>query len=106
MEARGFFVSRRLPIFFNPDDGHDGSSRITVLILLWLAVSGIVVFRLTRRPRAWFAEPAPHVSWGPIRDHRLRTSDGQDIGAWFIVGEGGPRCSASSAAARQQGEPR
>ena len=26
------------------------------------------------------------MSWGPIRDHRLRTSDGQDIGAWFVEG--------------------
>ncbi len=59
---------------------------ITILILAWLAVSTMVTFRLTRRPRAWFPEPAPHIAWGSIQDHRLRTRDGQDIGAWFIEG--------------------
>ena len=59
---------------------------IMIVLLAWLAVSSAIAFRLTRRPRAWFAEPAPHVSWGPIRDHRLRTRDGQDIGAWFVEG--------------------
>ena len=59
---------------------------ITIVLLAWLAVSSAIAFRLTRRPRAWFPESAPHVSWGPIQDHRLRTRDGQDIGAWFIEG--------------------
>ena len=60
---------------------------ITIVLLAWLAASCAVAFRLTRRPRAWFPEPAPQVAWGSIRDQRLRTSDGQDIGAWFVEGE-------------------
>ena len=59
---------------------------ITIALLTWLTVSSVVAFRLTRRPRAWFPEPAPHVAWGTIQDHRLRTRDGQDIGAWFVEG--------------------
>ena len=60
---------------------------ITIVLLAWLTVSSAIAFRLTRRPRAWFPEPAPHVPWGSIEDHRLRTRDGQDIGAWFVEGE-------------------
>jgi alpha-beta hydrolase superfamily lysophospholipase len=59
---------------------------ITIVLLAWLTVSSAIAFRLTRRPRAWFPEPAPHVAWGSIEDHRLRTRDGQDIGAWFVEG--------------------
>ena len=60
---------------------------ITIVLLAWLIVSSAIAFRLTRRPRAWFAEPAPSVAWGSIQDHRLRTCDGQDIGAWFVEGK-------------------
>ena len=56
-------------------------------MLAWLGVSTAIAYRLTRRPRAWFAEPAPRVAWGSIEEHRLRTSDGQDIGAWFVEGK-------------------
>jgi len=59
---------------------------ITIVLLAWLTVSSAIAFRLTRRLRAWFPEPAPHVAWGSIEDHRLRTRDGQDIGAWFVEG--------------------
>ena len=59
---------------------------ITIVLLAWLTVSSAIAFRLTRRPRAWFPEPAPHVAWGSIEDHRLRTRDGQDIGDWFVEG--------------------
>ena len=62
---------------------------ITIVLLAWLTVSSAVAFRLTRRPKAWFPEPAPQVAWGSIRDQRLRTSDGQDIGAWFVEGKDG-----------------
>jgi len=60
---------------------------ITIVLLAWLTVSSAIAFRLTRRPRAWFPEPAPRVAWGSIEDRRLRTRDGQDIGAWFVEGE-------------------
>jgi alpha-beta hydrolase superfamily lysophospholipase len=62
---------------------------ITIVLLAWLAVSSAIAFRLTRRPRAWFPEPAPRVAWGSIEDHRLRTRDGQEIGAWFVEGKDG-----------------
>lgn len=60
---------------------------IIIVMLAWLTMSSAVAFRLTRRPRAWFPEPAPHVAWGSIQNYRLRTWDGQDIGAWFVEGK-------------------
>src|SRR5688572_3048361 len=68
-----------------------------VMPALWLASSGFVTWRLTRRtPR--FPEPAPAVAWGHIEGHRLKTSDGQDIGAWFCAAasEGGTVDQANS----------
>src|SRR5262245_56088406 len=56
---------------------------VTSLLVIWLLVASVVAFRLTRRPRAWFAEPAPMVKWGLLRSHRIQTRDGQEIGAWF-----------------------
>src|SRR5262249_49183846 len=32
------------------------------------------------------AEPAPAVAWGTLEEHRLRTSDGKTLGAWFHRG--------------------
>ncbi len=57
---------------------------LAIVLLAWLGVSTAIAYRLTRRPRAWFAEPAPRVDWGAIEEHRLHTVDGQDIGAWFV----------------------
>ncbi len=57
------------------------------LILFWFASSLGVAYRFTRRARPMFAEPAPAVSWARIQEHRLTTSDGQEIGAWFIEGD-------------------
>jgi alpha-beta hydrolase superfamily lysophospholipase len=53
---------------------------------LWLLASLAVAYRLTRRPQAVFAEPAPAVSWGKLESHRLTTADGEEIGAWFSEG--------------------
>ncbi len=55
----------------------------------WLMVSLAVVYLLTHRLSARFAEPAPSVSWGRLETHRLATRDGQDIGAWFVDGRPG-----------------
>ena len=60
---------------------------LAVGLVLWLGVSSVVAFRLTRRARPRFDEPAPRVAWGPIEDARLQTRDGQEIGAWFVEGE-------------------
>jgi alpha-beta hydrolase superfamily lysophospholipase len=54
---------------------------------IWLLSSLTVAYALTRRQRPPFAEPVPAVSWGPIEGHRLRTGDGQEVGAWFAPGE-------------------
>ena len=43
-----------------------------------------MAFRLTRRPRFRFEEPAPHVTWGKVENHRFLTHNGQEIGAWFV----------------------
>src|SRR5271155_2730602 len=61
---------------------------ITIIALaLWLTVSWVVAYRLTRRPHPWFAEPAPAVSWGEFEAHRLRTRDGHELGAWLVRGK-------------------
>ncbi len=57
-----------------------------IVVVLWLAASWAVAYRLTRRPRRWFAEPAPSVAWGTIAPHRLRTRDGHELGAWLVPG--------------------
>ncbi len=57
-----------------------------LLIALWLLASLTVAYQLTRRPEPWFAEPAPAADWGTFESHRLKTVDGQDIGAWLVTG--------------------
>jgi uncharacterized protein len=58
----------------------------TVLVALWLLSSLAVAYALTRRhgPRA--DEPLPAISDWKLEDHRLQTSDGQELGAWFAEG--------------------
>ncbi len=58
----------------------------SVLVVAWLAVSAVVAYKLTRRPHAPFAEPAPAVSWATIEPLRLRACDDVEIGAWFMPG--------------------
>lgn len=57
------------------------------LICLWLAASLAVAYWLTRRPRPWFSEPPPVVTWGKLEPNRIRTKDGQELGAWFFQGQ-------------------
>jgi alpha-beta hydrolase superfamily lysophospholipase len=57
-----------------------------VMTLVWLLLSAGIAFRLTRRPKARFEEPAPSVNWGKWENHRFSTRDGQKIGAWFLDG--------------------
>jgi pimeloyl-ACP methyl ester carboxylesterase len=64
---------------------------VLLVVALWLLVSLILVYALTRRPHARFAEPAPVVAWGTLEEHQLRTDDGETLGAWFHRGSpGGP----------------
>ncbi len=57
-----------------------------LLPLGWFVASLLFVYVLTRRPHARFAQPAPAVSWGTLEEHRLRTRDGETLGAWFLGG--------------------
>jgi alpha-beta hydrolase superfamily lysophospholipase len=66
-----------------------GLAATAVFLVLWLTVSWAVAYRLTRRPRRWFAEPAPTVAWGTIAAHRLETRDGHTLGAWLVRGRDG-----------------
>ena len=47
-----------------------------------------VAYRLTRRAQPPFPEPFPAADWGKFEPHRLKTIDGQEIGAWLVVGSG------------------
>jgi pimeloyl-ACP methyl ester carboxylesterase len=60
---------------------------MVVGLVLWLVVSSVFVYRSTRRPHPWFAEPAPAVPWGVFESHRLKTRDGQRLGAWLVRGK-------------------
>ena len=65
-----------------------GLMALGMLLTLWLLVSLAVAYRLTRRAQPRFAEPVPVVDWGKIESHRLKTIDGQEIGAWLVAGSG------------------
>jgi uncharacterized protein len=56
-------------------------------IALWLLSSYAVAYRLTRRLHAIHPEPAPSITWGRIESFRLTTSDGEEIGAWYVDGK-------------------
>jgi alpha-beta hydrolase superfamily lysophospholipase len=56
------------------------------LVTLWLLASLAIALRLTRRAQPPFPEPVPAADWGKLEPHRLRTIDGQEIGAWFVPG--------------------
>jgi alpha-beta hydrolase superfamily lysophospholipase len=56
------------------------------VLVVWLAASQFAAHKLTTRRRPVFAEPVPSVAWGTLEPHRLRTRDGQEIGAWFHRG--------------------
>ena len=59
---------------------------VGILIMLWLLASFAVAYRLTRRSRPIFAEPAPSLDWGVLEPLRLTTRDGLDLGAWLLPG--------------------
>jgi uncharacterized protein len=76
-ERRRFFTRRRLIRW---------SLFLTALVPVWLLISFVVARQLTRRPRALFEEPTPHVAWAKFHSLRLDTSDGQNLGAWYAEG--------------------
>jgi alpha-beta hydrolase superfamily lysophospholipase len=58
----------------------------TIVCVLWLAVSSAVAYRLTHRRGARAEEVAPSPAWGRLEGHRLKTRDGEEVGAWLIDG--------------------
>jgi alpha-beta hydrolase superfamily lysophospholipase len=64
-----------------------GAFALGIVLVLWLTVSFAVAYRLTHRPRPRFEERAPRVAWGTLEDHRIKTRDGEDLGAWFLNGD-------------------
>ncbi|HYO51756.1 alpha/beta hydrolase [Archangium sp.] len=66
-----------------------------VLVLLgvgWAGSGALVTWRLTRRARPVFAEPAPALARGAIEEHRIVAADGLGVGAWLVRGEPGSPC--------------
>jgi alpha-beta hydrolase superfamily lysophospholipase len=59
---------------------------LAVLVAVWLLISAAVAYRLTRRHGPGAEELAPSVAWGKLESHRLKTDDGQELGAWFVEG--------------------
>lgn len=62
------------------------------LATLWLALSAVVVWKFTRRDREPFSEPLPSVAWATLESHRLTTSDGEEVGGWFVRGDRQKAC--------------
>jgi pimeloyl-ACP methyl ester carboxylesterase len=60
-------------------------------VVAWLLASYVFTYRMTRRASPVYDEPVPVLSWGQVESFRLRTTDGQELGAWFV--EGRPRSS-------------
>ena len=68
---------------------------LAVLLLVgasgWIGSSAGAGWRLTRRPRAPFVETMPS-GLKHTRDVRIETSDGEELGAWFVDGEPDATC--------------
>ena len=50
----------------------------------WLGSSGVMTWKFTHRSGEAAPEPLPEVAWAKFEEHRLSTSDGEQIGAWLI----------------------
>jgi pimeloyl-ACP methyl ester carboxylesterase len=62
---------------------------LSLAAAFWLLTSYAVAYRFTRRLHAIHPEPVPSITWGTIESFRLSTSDGENLGGWYI--EGRPR---------------
>jgi len=51
--------------------------------LIWFLASGVAAWKLTGRPKARYTEPLFGVPSTSLEEHRLKTADGLDIGAWL-----------------------
>lgn len=52
----------------------------------WLGLSFLGAWLLTRRVEPLSPEPVPDVDWAKFETTRLKTSDGQDLGGWYVDG--------------------
>ena len=59
---------------------------LAIGLLVWLFGSLTVAYRLTHRPLPRFEERVPSIAWGLLEDHRIKTSDGEQLGAWYSDG--------------------
>ncbi len=55
--------------------------------VIWLGASALVTWKCTRRSGPPFNEPPPEAAWAEVESHRLKTGDGQEVGAWFVRGD-------------------
>ena len=76
---------------------------LAVVWLVWLIASLMVAYRLTHRLGPRFEERAPSIVWGSFEDHRIKTSDGEELGAWYANGWETLRVSSCSMATREVG---
>jgi alpha-beta hydrolase superfamily lysophospholipase len=56
-------------------------------LVAWLAASALVAWSMTRRYHERSPEPPPQVASGSTESVRLQTSDGEEIGGWFVRGD-------------------
>jgi pimeloyl-ACP methyl ester carboxylesterase len=54
--------------------------------VFWLVSSAAVAWKLSHRLSARFVETPPQIDGTVVEEHRLKTSDGETIGAWLIHG--------------------
>jgi uncharacterized protein len=59
---------------------------VGVGVPVWLLASLLVADQMTRRTMVMRLEPVPVVPWATFREHRLTTTDGQELGTWFVAG--------------------
>jgi alpha-beta hydrolase superfamily lysophospholipase len=62
------------------------ASAAALLVAGWLTSSLAVAYRLTVRAKPLYAEPPPQVNWGVFESIRLKTTDGEELGGWFMKG--------------------
>ena len=62
------------------------TSSAMLCLAAWLGSSYCVAYRYTHRAQPIVDETIPAIAWGHIDPLRLTTSDGEQLGAWFIAG--------------------
>lgn len=69
-----------------------GALFLALVVVGWAGSGALVAWRLTRRARPVFAEPAFPLPGARVESHRLRTADGAELGAWLVRGNPGAPC--------------